>query len=274
MLKTSAELRSLYPDQYFYGPEIAPEILIFNPLLATFGADVIGDAPALRVPYVVTDPSVGFVPEGDEIPKSDPTLNEIEVRTGKLATIAEISKESVQNSPGGSGMLAASQQRALAVQANRAFLTNTTAGYSTGINNGVLSAGEVTTNLDAIGDAVTSVEINGGNATAIVIDPAGLGRLRVLKEGTTSARNLIQVDGAGNLSLFGVPVIKSAQMPARTGLVVDSSDIIAAYGNIELERSDEAGFTRDTEMFKLKLRLGWKKIHPARHSGFTFAAGE
>lgn len=273
-IATSADLRALYPDKFHYLPDLVPTALMLDPRVVTFGADVIGDAPVLRVPWTAEDPTTNFVEEGAEIPLSDPEFQEIEIQTRKLGVLTEASRESVKNTPGALDMLITSQTRSLTVKLNAVLLNNLPANGSTGLVVDVVAlSSPVSTNLDPIADAVTGVEVNGGTPTAIIIDPIGAGILRKLKTATASAQTLLQVDaGSRDITFYGVPVIVNAQMPARTGIVVDSSDIIAAYSNLEVVKSEEAAFSRDANQYRSTARIGWKKVHPQRSTKFTFAA--
>ncbi|MFT2706213.1 phage major capsid protein [Clavibacter zhangzhiyongii] len=273
-IQTSADLRALYPDKFHYLPDLVPTALINDSRVVTFGADIMGDAPSLLVPWTAEDATTDFVNEGAEIPLSDPEFNQLEIRTRKLAVLTEASRESTRNTPGSVDMLVTSQLRSLTVKLNAVLLNNLPAQGSTGL---VLDAapigGTVTTNLDPIADAVTGVEVNGGTPTAILIDPIGAGILRKLKTTSASAETLLQVDaGSREIAFYGVPVIVCPQMPARTGLVVDSSDIIAAYSNVEVDKSEEAAFSRDSVQYRTTVRTGWKKVHPQRATKFVFAA--
>ena len=121
-VSTPAGPRGLYPDQTFIASEVLPDALIYQ--LATMAGSIEGDAPVVRVPYVAEDPTVGFVREGDEIGVTDPKMDEVLVRTAKLAHITRQTNESAAYADA-SNMLAASMSRAMTVKANRAFLGNT-----------------------------------------------------------------------------------------------------------------------------------------------------
>lgn len=64
-IETTSQLKGLYPDQSFPSQDIVPDSLILQ--VATVTGAPEGDTPQVRVPYVETDPKVGFVKEGQEI---------------------------------------------------------------------------------------------------------------------------------------------------------------------------------------------------------------
>lgn len=276
MTMITSNLKSLYPDTTFHNPVGVPDLLIVNPTICTVAGNIEGDAPSVRVPYVKTAPTPGFVAEGAEIDEDAPVLDEVLIHTGKLATLATISREAVVNQPGGSHMLADSQTAALTKAANTAFTSNpATPGTPLGLlgTAGLVSAGAVTDSLDAIADAITAVEVAGGHATGILLDPASVGLLRKMKDSTGSARNLVPIDaGSDGLRLYGVPVTPTPAMTTGTGLVVDSANIVAAVGQIHLDKSKEAAFSSDSWVYRLTLRIGWQVLDPTRISKFTVTA--
>lgn len=254
--------KALYPDTTYPAQELIPEALIFE--LATIAGNIEGDEPSIRVPYIASDQGAGFVPEGSDIPESDPDLAEILVNTGKLAILSKISNEA-RSYPDARDLLSTSMRKAMMIKANTALLSN--ASDPTGLHNvaGIEDAGTLGDNLDAIGDAITAVEVNGGQATGIVTDPASWGVLRALKTATGSAQPLLGAPAdQTERRLFGVPVIVSAQAAPGSLLVVDRSEIIAAAGELRLAVSEGVYFGSDSYGVRLTWRMGWNVIHPNR----------
>lgn len=274
-ITTSAGPKGLYPDQTFVPEDIVPDALIYQ--LATVAGGIEGDEPAVRVPYVVEDPAVGFVPEGAEIDVDNPELDEIVVRTGKLAVISRQSNESARYGEA-ARMVAQSLARAVTVKANTALLGNT--ADPTGLLNltGINDAGTLgADNLDAIGDAITAVEVAGGNATHITMDPASWGVIRGMKTATGSALPLLGAPAdQAERRLFGVPVIVTPQMTPGNVLVTDQSTIIAAAGPIRLAQSEHVYYTTDSLARRVTWRIGWGVVHPSRLAkvSVTLPAGD
>lgn len=266
-INTSADLKGLFPDQTFNPGEVIPDSLILK--VGNRVGDIEGDAPSIRVPYIKEDPTLGFVAEGAEIPLGDADLDEVTIHTQKLALLSKMSREASQYTTA-EGLVSSSMARAITTQADHFFLTYATA--PTGLINtpGLVAAGEVTTTLDTITDAITAIEANGGTASSIIMDPRSWGYLSKLKTGETSAQPLLGAPSASpGRVLFGLPVHTSAQMTPGTGLVVDDSNILTALGGIELAKSDQAYFSSDSIAYRVTMRIGWTLIRPNRLAKFT-----
>ena len=79
------------PDtEFFPAADVVPQALIIQ--AATFGGEVNGDAPSLRVGYV-NDDDATFVAEGTAPSDSDPELAEVTVYTAKIQQNVELSNE-------------------------------------------------------------------------------------------------------------------------------------------------------------------------------------
>lgn len=273
-LNTTAGPKGLYPDQTFLATDVVPDALIYQ--VATIAGSIEGDEPAIRVPYVKADPTVGFVPEGDPITPSDPELDELVIRTGKLAVLTRQTNESVAYTPA-ANLAANSMSRALTIKGNTALLGNATAtGQPTGLLNipGITDAGTLGTDLDAIGEAITSLEVAGGVATHVLAAPDAWGTIRGLKAGTGSNVPLIGAPAdQTDRRIFGLPVLVTPQLASGTVLVVDRANIIAAVGPIKLATSDQLYFNTDSLARRATWRIGWKVLDPKRIAKVTVTAG-
>lgn len=269
-ITTPAGPKGLYPDQTFLAADIVPDALLYQ--VATIAGSIEGDEPAIRVPYVKTDPTVGFVPEGDEITVSDPALDELVIRTGKLAVITRQTNESAAYADA-AALTATSMARAITVKGNTALLSNAAADTEpTGLLNitGITDAGALGTNLDVIGDAITALEVAGGTSTHVIASPDAWGTIRGLKSATGSNLPLIGAPAdQTERRLFGLPVIVSAQMPTGTVLIVDRANLIAAAGPIRLATSDQVYFGSDSLARRATWRIGWEVLDPARIAKVT-----
>lgn len=236
--------------------------------VTTVAGEVEGDEPAVRVAYVQADPTAGFVPEGTEIDPADADLAEVIVQTGKVAVLSKLSNEASKSAEA-SKLISDSMSRAVIVKANTAFLSNPAAGPGpAGLLNlpGITDGGALGGNLDALVDAFTLIESDGGNASHIIAAPDAWAALAKLKAATGSNAPLLgastgQTQGR---NVFGVPVLTCAQAPAGTLVVVDKSDLIAAGGAVTLAVSDHFYFGSDSEAMRVTFRFGAKAVHPAR----------
>lgn len=268
---TTSTNKALFPDAPFrYSVDaIIPDALVLNGAVATVTGKIEGDVPVVRVPYVTADLAAGFVAEGAAITPGDPSLDELQVATGKIAVITRLSAESVHSSPGSLEIVTNSLKRSVTTKANTAFLANgamadgpTGLLYVSGLSDGGnLEGGD----LDAIADAITTVEAEGGTATAIVTDPESWGYIRSLKE--TSSSNVPLIGSPAEQAerrLFGVPVFVNAQAPVGHVLVIDKSEVIVATSMVEMAISADAYFNYDSYGVKVTMRLGWGVVHPER----------
>lgn len=65
-------------------------------------------------------------------------------------------------------------------------------------------------------------------------------------------------------SLYGLPVVVNANMPAKTVLIADKSAVVSATGNLLVARSDDAAFDRDAVMVRMTMRQGHAVAYPKR----------
>lgn len=269
-------LKSLYPDQVFVYNEAVPDALIANPLVATVAGEIEGDAPRVRVPYIKTDPTSGFVKEGADITDGGGELDEVLISTGKIATVVKQSNESASFETA-SQLIAAGVSRSIITSADNAFLNNAKNEDTDAQNGpvGILNTEGIpatqTTGegiVDAVADAKAAIGGNGGIPTAIVANYAVEAILRKLK--TTDGRGLlIDPVEAGELSIHGLPVIVNRAMPDNTLLVVSAGEIVAAVGTVNLAVSTDALFTSDSLIRRATWRIGAKVIHPNRLAKLT-----
>lgn len=269
-------LKSLYPDQVFVYNEAVPDALIANPLVATVAGEIEGDAPRVRVPYIKTDPTSGFVKEGADITDGGGELDEVLISTGKIATVVKQSNESASFETA-SQLIAAGVSRSIITSADNAFLNNAKNDDTDAQNGpvGILNAEGIpatqTTGegiVNAVADAKAAIGGNGGIPTAIVANYAVEAILRKLK--TTDGRGLlIDPVEAGELSIHGLPVIVNRAMPDNTLLVVSAGEIVAAVGTVNLAVSTDALFTSDSLIRRATWRIGAKVIHANRLAKLT-----
>lgn len=269
-------LKSLYPDQVFVYNEAVPDALIANPLVATVAGEIEGDAPRVRVPYIKTDPTSGFVKEGADITDGGGELDEVLISTGKIATVVKQSNESASFETA-SQLIAAGVSRSIITSADNAFLNNAKNEDTDAQNGpvGILNTEGIpatqTTGegiVDAVADAKAAIGGFGGIPTAIVANYAVEAILRKLK--TTDGRGLlIDPVEAGELSIHGLPVIVNRAMPDNTLLVVSAGEIVAAVGTVNLAVSTDALFTSDSLIRRATWRIGAKVIHPNRLAKLT-----
>ena len=173
-------LKSLYTDQVFVYTEAVPDALIANPLVATVAGEIEGDAPRVRVPYIKTDPTAGFVKEGADITDGGGELDEVLISTGKIATVVKQSNESASFETA-SQLIASGVSRSIVTSADNAFLNNAKSEDTDAqdgpvgiLNTEGIPATQTTGEgiVDAVADAKAAIGGNGGIPTAIVVNYA------------------------------------------------------------------------------------------------------
>ncbi|KUI37593.1 hypothetical protein AU195_18265 [Mycobacterium sp. IS-1496] len=257
------------PDITAYVPDdVIPDALILQ--TATVVGRIEGDEPAVRVPYVSDDGTVGFVAEGAPIPDAAQEFDEVVVHTNKVAALGKYSYETLAQ-PEAARMVTNSLRRSVVRKANAAYLGN--AAAPTGLLNitGITDGGAVDADLDPLVDAIAGIEAAGGAATNIIASPDAWATLSKLKVTDTSAQPLIgpDVTQPGQRALLGVPVSVTPAMPAAGLLVVDRTSVIAAVSPVRLARSEDAFFANDVVAIRLTFRLGWDVMHTDRIAKLT-----
>lgn len=254
------------PDVTGFLPgDAVPDAIILA--CSTIAGTVEGDEPAVRIPFVADDGDAGFVAEGAVIDESDPDLDETVVLTSKVAKLSKFSAEQLEQ-PNAAKLIVDSMSRSVTRRGNAAFLGNPSAGPGPA---GLLNAGiaEIVTpigsNLDQVTDAIALIETADGTATHIIASPTAWADLSKLKKATDSNESLL---GAGTETterrLESLPVLVTNAMPAGDLLVLDSSTILSAVGDVKLARSEHAYFASDSVGVRVTWRFGWKVQRPGR----------
>lgn len=258
----------------FNPDDIVPESLIVQ--CATNCGTVEGDAPAVLVPFVLTDAPAGFVPEGEEIDQTNAAFDQVKITTDKVSVLTRISREAI-NQPGAAARIAKSMSRSVISAADAAFLSNAADP------SGLLNVAEIATagdlggatdgNLDALFDAIGVIENAGGTATHLIVNPLDWAKLSKIKTVTGSNVSLLSdAHTAALRALAGVPVIAHKAMTVGSALLLDQSEIAAALGGVMLARSDDAFFTSDSVAVRATWRIGWSVVRASRLQKLTVAA--
>lgn len=243
---------------------------------ATRAGEVEGDAPAVLVPYVSSDPTAGFTPEGVEITPDDVVADEVRITTNKVTVLSKVSREQVAQR-GAAERIAQSLKRSITAKADAAFLTSTTGPTGLLAMSGIATAGDLggatENNLFAVYDAAAAIEADGGQATHLLINPIDWAKLARIPQATGSNVSVLAgPHDAAQRQLGGVPVIVHAAVTQGSALMLDRSEVVAAYGTMNLARSDDVFFTSDSVGIRATWRIGWDVIRPARLQLLTIGA--
>lgn len=259
--------------------EFNPDDLLAESLItrcASHAGTVEGDAPQVLVPYVSQDPTAGFVSEGIDITLQDVQAAQVAITTDKVAVVTRVSREIVEQ-PQAARRIADSLKRSIVSAADAAFLANAT--DPTGLLNieGIATAGDLggteAPNVFAVYDAAAAIEADGGQATHLLMNPLDWAALSRIPQATGS--NVSVLAGpheAAERTLAGIPVIVHAAVTQGKALMLDKSEVVAAYGPMRLARSDDAFFVADSVAIRATWRIGWNIIRPARLQLLTVGA--
>jgi HK97 family phage major capsid protein len=265
---TPVSVESLSPNVYLFPPpDLIPDALIIAG--TTKVADIEGDEPLVKAPFlIVAEP--GFVSEGEEIEDEGLDSREVDIATGKLAILTEVSREQYRQE-GVPNLLSEELKRAMVVKADYAFLSQPAptgkkhtppAGL---LNQDITEGGEITDNLDALSDAVATIEANSGVASLIIASPLSWSAVSKLKTAADSNESLLGPPGvAAQRQLLSIPVMVSASVPEDALVVLDKRAVLSAYGPLMLAVSEHAAFRRDAIVTRLTWRIGAAVTHPER----------
>lgn len=245
---------------------LAPEQTIPQSILilaTTKAGDVEGDDVFVRVPMINLDADTGFVPEGSDIPEADPDLSELVIATGKIAVLVRVSREQLVQ-PAAKDLMTNEVKRSVQKKVDWALLQQPApVGPATFPPAGLIhqahiaDGGAVADNLDAVVDAVASIEALGGSCTNIIAAPDAWASVAKFKDEDTSNRSLI---GAGTESaqrtLLSIPVNVTSAMTSGKLLAVDKTKTLSAFGAIQVAISTEYYFGSDSIAVRATLRFG------------------
>lgn len=265
---------SILPEQFaaLITDPLEAEALPFDTRIAT--AQRIGIGGNLRIPRVVDDAAAQWVAEGEEIPTSAPTLDEITVAWSKVAGLVPVSRELADDSsPSAQAIVGQSLARAIRLQVDTAFVGNLAApapaGLASLLDTVSVVDGSTMANLDPVLEARAEVEAAGGAATAILANPADALTLAMLKDGTGSNRALLET----TTEIDGVPLIRNAKITAGELWVIDASAIYSALRqDVQLAVSDGPYFTSDRIAMRASARVGFAFPYPKRIARVDLAA--
>lgn len=266
------------PDVAAIAPTDAiPDALVL--MTSTVAGRVEGDEPAVRCQYV-DDDEAAVVAEGDPIDEADPSLAEVVVNTLKVAQLIRLSEEQ-WSQPNASTLLSESVRRAVTRKANLAYLTQPAptapavtppAGIYT---QAALDAGTVEDSLDTLVDLQAAISAQDGIPSHLLLSPTAWASLRKLKDEANSARSLL---GAGTddaeQRLLNLPVIVTNALPGDAGMMIDSTAIVSAVGDVRVAQSEHAYFASDSIGLRCTWRFGARLVHPERVGKFTVASAE
>lgn len=268
---TSLDAQAWAPDQISsYSPT---DVLATAALLAlsTRGGSIEGDAPSLRVPFVVDQADAEIVAEGAPIADTGAVLDEITISTHKVSKLVTVSREQAGQQDA-AGQITASIRRTMTDKADSLFLAAPApippAVGPTGLVGLVTTTGGTigkTAGLWAIYDAIASLEAEGGAASHLLMHPEDFAIIAKLPDQADSNRPVLGAIGqATGRQIAGLPVVVSRFATQGKALLIDRAEIVSAYGQLQLTRSDQYAFDRDAIAIRATWRIGWGIPRPTR----------
>jgi HK97 family phage major capsid protein len=241
----------------------------------------------LHLPRLTADATANWTSEGDPISDSEPTLDEVIARPRKLAALVALTNELIADShPAVLDVVTGNLVRSLALKLDAGIYNGSgIAPEITGLVNqsdiqGVEMGGgdgAPIENLDPLAEAISLLEEENAEATAVILHPRTWGTLAKLKELDSGSNKPLLQDSAGSgsqgirRSIYGVPVYLSSQIPVdetegasedATSVWVYQADQVVAvrrqYVSIEIDRS--ALFSSDQSLMRAISR--WDLVLP------------
>jgi HK97 family phage major capsid protein len=238
------------------------------------------DSARIAIPRILSDASVAWTDEGEEISPSDPNADSVVATPRKLAALVYASNELFADSnPSAQDMLGANLARAAALKLDLGFYEGSgTAPEIRGLKNtsGIQTItaatnGDQLTSLDKFADAIGMLAEENATASAIVMHPRSWRTLTKVKELTTGSNKPLLQDSAGSgsegimRSIYGVPVWQTSQLSitetqgsssiATSAYVYEGDQVVCVLRNdVSLAVDGSVGFSSDRSAVRVTLR--------------------
>lgn len=263
MLTTDSNGRSIL------GPEQVAELLI-RPLQETSIAAQVctvdelrgSGQPSIRYPIWESDPTVAWVPEGEEIPQGAPDLDEIEVVPSKVAGLFVASNELMSDgSPQAINQIGRGLVRQLATSVDAAFFSSLPSPAPQGLE----SISPVEIDADAGNVDWAEAALSAAPVDTFVAHPADALSVATLKEAAGSQRGLLQSDPTQPAvrTLAGVPLITSRHIePGTVWCINKDAARLVLRQDATVVADESAYFTSDRTALRAVMRIGFGFTSP------------
>lgn len=219
----------------------------------------------LRLPYIVEDPSAGWVAEGEEIPLSESETDEIDVTPSKLAGLVVVSNELANDSsPAALKVVGDGLVRDMRGKLDAAFFGNLAAPAPKGLASlttpATVAAGASWTNTDPFDEAIAAAEGLGVQINHFVTNPTVALALAKVKKATGSNEPLLGNDPTmpTRRTIRGVPLLVSPHVAAKTVWgIPQSRTFIALRNDTQITADSSAFFTSDRTAIRATMRIGF-----------------
>ena len=244
-------------DKVFKSSELLNAVTTLN---TTSGEDIV-------VPTTLARPVAAIVAEGGTIAKSDGTLQTVTLKAWKYALISQASSELVADSSVNAAAYVgniAGEAIALGLESDLLVGNGTTApqGMNAAGTTGATLAVAGTMATDSLLDLLYSMSAPYRRGASFVMSDAAVVAARKLKGSDGQYIWQPALSAGAPDTLFGVPVIVSAYVPAFAAtaarklvtLVNKDSVVLRIAGGLEVLRSDEYAYDTDLVSWRFKFR--------------------
>lgn len=225
----------------------------------------------MRFPVVSADPTAAWVAEGEEIPVSQATLDEVEAPFMKVAGLSVISRELAEDSsPDAADEIGRGLVRDIARKVDLAMFTNAGAKAPAGLAQLTgytqVEAPADPANLDPYIQARFRAAAVGAELAAYVLSPADAEALALVKESSTSAKRLLTESAGlpGSLAIDGVPVVTSPALTDGISWAIPKDSVrVGVRQDAQVDVDHSAFFTSDRVAVRGTMRVAFGFGHPA-----------
>lgn len=230
-------------------------------------------AHQLRVPIVLSDPQAQWVAEGTEVPLTSTELAEQVISFNKLAGLTVITQElandtdpQVLNEIGDGLARDIARQIDIAFFGSNAEEPNAPAGLED-LENTTEIAVDTLDNLDAFTEARFAAAQHDATVGAFVAHPTTAQNIATLKEGSTSARNLLAAVPEGDetgivASIDGIALRTSTAVTEGTIWAIPHDRVILGMReDVKINVSDQVFFSSDRIAIRATSRIAYGFLH-------------
>lgn len=232
-------------------------------------------SPTFRIPVVDTDAAAAWVPEGEDIDLTQPTVTEEVVTPLKVAALVKVSTELAEDSsPEATAVVQASLARSVARKIDAAFFGNTVTNGPSGLQSlsdtQLVTAGSTFTNLDWATEAKTRLRKVGSTATAFVANADTVASIETLKVEADSNQPLLastvgDATKAAADTVLGVPLVAVADgtnLPDDLIWALDNRKVfVVLRRDVTLDVSRDFFFGSDSLAVRVTCRIGFGFPH-------------
>ncbi|MDQ0993044.1 phage major capsid protein [Streptomyces sp. V3I7] len=232
----------------------------------------------LSVPQLVSSTGADYAAEGQQIPEGQMVWGEVKFDAKKIGEIQWASTEVLEDS-------ALDQRRVIAENllrdASLKFDADAFTGSGANPIKGIVSqgtsttlgTGKVTVTYDDLADAVARIEATNGTPSVVW---ASIDMAAALRKEKAAGSGIYQggspTDSPASTA-WGLPILPSAFLPAKTVVVADGSRIVVGIRrNATVKVSEDARFDSDQVGFKLTMRMAGVSLAEATSAQVIKAA--